>query len=405
MTQSKYYSYCIEVPAYQQTVEVDFLKNWDLILACGLTAGSQRFERLWAAAQSDQEGPPADLRFLKRACSKVAGESSTARVVSFLETLYESVAETLPDVRDDGIAANLVEPIIAEGDGYAEKLAVEGTVTASEPLKQMHAEQKRPRKRKKGLQLHPERHPDVSKLEIRYLPPSTMKEHWETMQSLDGREAVSFGTFWKTWHREYPHLRIRPASSHTQCTNCIRYKLMIRQLSNHLCARQNQQELLNKHLMAQYRDRQVYWALRGSSRLRLGSQVALILDGMDQCKFSYPRSRMTSSKDLSNMVRPRLQVTGSIVHGYCLAFVVSNHDHSKDSSASCEVLAHFLTRLQQMGVPLHSTDVNVQSDNTVREVKNNTLLRFLSACVSHRILAGKSSTVGSPHNRPLILKD
>ena len=148
----------------------------------------------------------------------------------------------------------------------------------------MHAEQKRPRKRKKGLQLHPERHPDVSKLEIRYLPPSTMKEHWETMQSLDGREAVSFGTFWKTWHREYPHLQIRPASSHTQCTNCIRYKLMIRQLSNHLCARQNQQELLNKHLMAQYRDRQVYWALRGSSRLRLAEPRQIALGKQEHCR-------------------------------------------------------------------------------------------------------------------------
>lgn len=371
----------IDVPAYQQIV--------DLTSGRITIAGSQRFERLWTAVQSEQEGPPADLRFLKKSCSKVAGESSTARVVSFLETLYESVAETLPDVRDDAISAKLVEPVIAQGDGYAANLTEEAT--ASDPLKQIHAEQKRPRKRKKGLQLHPERHPDVSKLEVRYLPPSTMKEHWETMQSLDGREAVSFGTFWKTWHREYPHLRIRPASSHTQCTNCLWYKLMIRELSNHLCARQNQQDLLNKHLMAQYRDRQIYWALRGSSRLRLGCQVTLILDGMDQCKFSYPRSRVTSSKDLSNMIRPRLQVTGSIVHGYCLVFVVSNHDHSKDSSASCEVVAHLLTRLQQMGVPLHSTDINIQSDNTVREVKNNTLLRFLGACVSHRILACKSN--------------
>ena len=371
----------IDVPAYQQIV--------DLTSGRITIAGSQRFERLWTAVQSEQEGPPADLRFLKKSCSKVAGESSTARVVSFLETLYESVAETLPDVRDDAISAKLVEPVIAQGDGYAANLTEEAT--ASDPLKQIHAEQKRPRKRKKGLQLHPERHPDVSKLEVRYLPPSTMKEHWETMQSLDGKEAVSFGTFWKTWHREYPHLRIRPASSHTQCTNCLWYKLMIRELSNHLCARQNQQDLLNKHLMAQYRDRQIYWALRGSSRLRLGCQVTLILDGMDQCKFSYPRSRVTSSKDLSNMIRPRLQVTGSIVHGYCLVFVVSNHDHSKDSSASCEVVAHLLTRLQQMGVPLHSTDINIQSDNTVREVKNNTLLRFLGACVSHRILACKSN--------------
>ena len=43
--------------------------------------------------------PPADLRFLKRALAVTS--ESTSEVVSFLEQLYNSVAETMPDVRDD----------------------------------------------------------------------------------------------------------------------------------------------------------------------------------------------------------------------------------------------------------------------------------------------------------------
>ncbi|CAK9000170.1 unnamed protein product [Durusdinium trenchii] len=214
-----------------------------------------------------------------------------------------------------------------------------------------------------------------------------MKEHWETMQSLDGREKVSFSCFWRTWHVEFPHLKIRAASSHSQCSTCLKHKVLVRDLSNHLAARQAQQQLLQHHLMAQYRDRQVYWSLRGASRLRSAQQITVIMDGMDQCKFSFPRSGAMASKELCNLNRPRLQVTGAIVHGYGLYFFVSSFDHCKDSSASCEIFAHLLTRLKQRGLDLSTCHINLQSDNTSREVKNNTLLRFVSACVSHRLIA------------------
>ena len=55
----------------------------------------------------------------------VAGDCASARVISYLESLYESIAETLPDVRDDPsiVTKNCVVPADqVQGDGYSERL-------------------------------------------------------------------------------------------------------------------------------------------------------------------------------------------------------------------------------------------------------------------------------------------
>lgn len=116
--------------------------------------------------------------------------------------MYESVAETLPDIRDDGVTTEWKEANVLEGDGYAVKLTVGSNMY--EPTKVMETanHRKKARKRKMSLQLHAQRHPDVSNLEVRFLPPGTMKDHFETMRRLDGQESVSFKTFWQTWHIE-----------------------------------------------------------------------------------------------------------------------------------------------------------------------------------------------------------
>ena len=344
-------------------------------------SGSSRFQRIYHAAEKGEDGPPMDLRFLKRPHSRMVGETATARVTSYLESLYQSVAETLPDVRDRSVDLKW-KPCEEQSDAYAETL-VDGPGKPSN---------KKVRKRKMGLTLHPERANDPA-LEVRYLPPGTMRDHWETMRHADDRERVSFKTFWKTWHVEFSHLRFRASTSRAQCATCMRHRLLIRSLSGHLLARQKQSEMYAAHLAQQYRDRQVYWAMRGSSRLRSAINVLLIVDGMDQCKFMYPRSPVMQSKDLCTFQRPKLQVTGCILHGYCLLFTVSNFDQAKDSSASADIVMHMLTRLHHSGVRLEDVHFHLQADNTTREIKNNTLLRLLAALVSHRRSANNSPFV------------
>lgn len=171
-----------------------------------------------------------DLRFLKQPRAKVAGETATARVTSFLQSIYESVAETLPDIRDDGVITSLTVGAEVLQDEYAESLSEDGrkALAAKLALTAGPGSRKKARKRKFGLELHLERHPDCpsSTQEVRFLPPGVMRDYWEMMRGMDQTKGV-----------EFPHLRFRPASLHSQCASCLHHKLLIRELSGHMAAR------------------------------------------------------------------------------------------------------------------------------------------------------------------------
>ena len=55
------------------------------------------------AIEAGKRQPPVDLRGLKSEaiCKDQSGDSVRARVITFLEQVYNSQAETLPDTRDD----------------------------------------------------------------------------------------------------------------------------------------------------------------------------------------------------------------------------------------------------------------------------------------------------------------
>lgn len=328
-----------------------------------------------------------DLRFLKKPLSKKSGEGASARVVSFLEGLYNSVAETLPDIKDEGVLTKLHDTPEILQDSYADSLSALREIP-NLPDSRSGKLQAKCRKRKMSLEIRRDRHPSNSGLEIRYLPPGNMRDHWETMRAHDDGEQVTFSTFWSTWHTEFPHLRFRPASLHAQCAECVRHKLLIRELSQHMLARQRQSQLYSEHLTSQYRDRLRYWSLRGESRLHVETSLVVMIDGMDQCKFMYPRSAVCRSKDMTNMQRPRLHVSACLAHGFALMFATSGHDHPKDASSCVEILAHLLTRLKAAGINLARLHLHIQADNTTRELKNCTTLRFLSSLVSAGVLKG-----------------
>lgn len=65
-----------------------------------------------------------DMRFLEQPRAKITGSSASARVTSYLQTLYESVAETLPDFRDDpGIKTELMTGLSPMSDSYGDALS------------------------------------------------------------------------------------------------------------------------------------------------------------------------------------------------------------------------------------------------------------------------------------------
>ena len=98
--------------------------NLSLVICHNATspAGSRRFCKLCEAAREGNVAPPVDLRYLKKPTSRI-GVSSQVRpdVISYLESIYESVAETLPDFRDEAFGAegNTVDLC---GDPYLQEL-------------------------------------------------------------------------------------------------------------------------------------------------------------------------------------------------------------------------------------------------------------------------------------------
>ncbi len=181
-------------------------------------------------------------------------------------------------------------------------------------------------------------------------------------------------------------MKFRAVSSHALCSVCLRHKMLIKDFGHHLKARACQKEHYIRHLENQFKDRCVYWRCRATSRLRSCNEICIIMDGMDQGKFSCPRSSLYRSKELNTLQRPRLHITGAICHGYFVAFSVSSPDIPKDSTTMCEMLAHCLTLLQTQGVDLSKASLVVQSDNTPREFKNQHFLRFLAYLTANNIV-------------------
>lgn len=336
---------------------------------------------MWKAVTEGATAPPFDQRYVQGPKSRVKGASSSAEVVSFLLTLYESVAETLPDVKDVDGVVQLAHEQSAEVDPYASSI-MEGH--QNQRLPSTIKPKAKTRKRKFGMEVRAE----DCKSEVRFLPPGTMKEHYEVMISQDGFRKISFKCFWQTWVTQFPHLKMRSESNHVQCAACLHHRLLIKEFCNHVAARQKQTLLLKEHLASQYRDRVTYWQLRGSSRLSFTTRLVVMIDGMDQCKFTYPRSAVCRSKDLSTLQRPRLHVVGILAHGFGLMFAMSGHNHPKDSSAMSELIVHLLSVLKRKHVRLDKLHLHVMADNTSRELKNSTVLRLLSMLVMGRVLNG-----------------
>lgn len=192
----------------------------------------------------------------------------------------------------------------------------------------------------------------------------------------------------EVWLQDFPFLKFRPLRQHPECATCIKFKCIIRSLGHHLTARQKQLDEFHQHLDNQYQDRLTYWSHRGLSRAR-GRSCTLIIDGMDQSKFMYPRHRCLKSKEFASFQRPKAHIVGMLIHGRAIVFAVSEPDVHKDASTHVELLAHALTILEQQGECLHELSLRIQCDNTPREVKNNVVTGFLTALVSKGIFAMK----------------
>lgn len=145
--------------------------------------GTGRYNRIREAVDAGATGPPIDMRYIKR--TEATTPESTSECISFLEGIYESVAETLPDIRDHSMDISLRELADKSGDAYSANINV-----TTKPKQKL----KGPREFKKRIRVMRDR-----KKEVRHLPPGRMKDYYEQMLALSSRSkpVASFATFYR----------------------------------------------------------------------------------------------------------------------------------------------------------------------------------------------------------------
>ena len=146
-----------------------------------------------------------------------------------------------------------------------------------------------------------------------------------------------------------------------------------------------------RHLDRQYEDRRVYWDARASSRLGTDYEnqrtICCIIDSIDRSKFALPRTGALQSKEMAGLERPRLDCTAVICHGHMLAIFIAEPGLVKGASWTVECLAHCFHVLQaERGIDLREYSVRLQGDNCSKELKSNSVAKFLSVMVARRRL-------------------
>eukprot|EP00435_Cladocopium_sp_Y103_P071533 s659_g37.t1 len=119
-------------------------------------------------------------------------DSLRADVVSYLTRVYESIAESIPDIRDSAF-----DDLAPARRGSAETLdvyAIELKRQAEENTNMVA----KPRKRRKSVELNMERTHGETAKEIKYLPPGFLKEYYVQYVSVSTLpQPASFPTFWR----------------------------------------------------------------------------------------------------------------------------------------------------------------------------------------------------------------
>ncbi|CAK9099273.1 FO synthase subunit 1 [Durusdinium trenchii] len=247
------------------------------------------------------------MRYLRKGLPKVVPSEGRAKIVSFLESVYNSIAETLPDVRDDW-DGDVAEGLPELADAYADALM---------------KRKKGKRARKNSLVINTQR---FEGRELRFLPPGCMRDYYEQMNAAGGSDCppCGFVTFWRVWREEFPFLLFRSTSSHTICSTCTHHKIMIKELHGHL---------------------------RG--------------------KFAYPRSELFRAKELATLNRPRAHITGMICHGIIHAARLRNlrsgHSHEDVDQAFGLLASHLAKRARKaVGPPEFRTIIQDWLDGVTR---------------------------------------
>ncbi|CAE7253175.1 cofG [Symbiodinium sp. CCMP2592] len=180
--------------------------------------GAARFKRLHDAVMAGKNNAPVDKRYISKPFSlKNETREIRADVTSFLQKLYESVAETMPDVRDSTQDEDDL-PLLLRGhteydlaeDPYTTELNRQTQPqlsAAGAGLEKAGNKRFGQGKVKKTVTALAERSAEG---EERFLPPGKMIHYWGQYKLQAGvQPPASFVTFWRVWLSLFPFMKFR----------------------------------------------------------------------------------------------------------------------------------------------------------------------------------------------------
>ena len=201
---------------------------------------------------------------------------------------------------------------------------------------------------------------------------------------------ATFERAFKAWSK---YIILKSPSSGNKCTICLR----LQEARTNAASAEDKSQIdaeLTEHLNTVKLDRKVntrgnHAASQVKNFLPEGRHhgiAKLMVDGMDQQKFSIPRAkRLCGTSEYGKCWKPNVHVTGAILFGVCEMYFLLPMDNAKDASMQCSVVSRALdvsrAKLQEsdpnMDLDLPENLV-VAVDNTPRESKNQVFAMFLS---------------------------
>ena len=238
----------------------------------------------------------------------------------------------------------------------------------------------------------------TDELPEKYLPPGSKRDHWWTylasqpLPTPQGNHA-SYTTFKRVWKTCFEKvLKIRAYSKFSTCNTCAELKQKMRSAATH-AARCQRAEEYARHLEKTWRDRQVYWRMRGASGQGetpapgggpSRDWLVIIIDGADQAKFRVMKA-VAWPKAIAGEHRPKMKVVGALAHGHEMSFNFVEENVPKGSNLIIEVLAQCLERILSQSLTAAPPHLWVQVDNAGGENKNQHVMRLLSVLVDRAV--------------------
>ena len=187
-------------------------------------------------------------------------------------------------------------------------------------------------------------------------------------------------------------MNFRKVSQHKDCNTCFQMRQLLQKAGVPRAEKASVALNLQEHLRSQYHDRMIYWALRHSSQQRKGV-LSIMIDAMDKGKTVWPQYPWHKSPaNLQGLCRPRLVLTGALVHGWFMGMFYQDDRLHHGASAHLEVLFRCIDRVMSMAAesgcecPRH---LHIQSDNTTAALKN----QFMTQAAAYLTGSGRFLSV------------